>query len=148
MKKKVSSFSLSPDNIEYVNDQWEAKGKRNRSHWLDDLLTHLREKSGSQLPAVAKPKAKRFKPPTFEEVGRYMCDEKGLPPELAAEEAAKFIDHHTSKGWLIGNSKTKMKNWKAAVNTWLRGMKGPTQKQSMVSELEEKISNFNFNDEA
>ena len=53
---------------------------------------------------------KRFIPPTFEEVLSY-CNERGnnVDPQ-------KWIDHYTSKGWMIG--KNKMKDWKAAVRTW------------------------------
>ena len=55
MKKQASSFSLSPENIAYIDDQWKGKGKRNRSHWLDDLITHLREKqSPSKKSEVQK----------------------------------------------------------------------------------------------
>jgi hypothetical protein len=33
-------------------------------------------------------------------------------------EAKKFYSHHEMKGWIPGNSKTKMKSWKAAMITW------------------------------
>lgn len=55
MSKKSRSFSLCEDNIAYIEEQWPSKGKRSRSHWLDDLITHLREKSGKKptsLPVV------------------------------------------------------------------------------------------------
>lgn len=147
MTMKPQSFSLCQENVDYISDQYKTKGKRNKSHWLDDLITHLRERSEPKLPAVKEKKpTTRFTPPTFEDVGRYMCDERGLPAQTAFNEAEKFIDHHSSKGWLIGNSKTKMKDWKAAVRTWLRGIKVPEQKQSGAAALEEKISNFRFND--
>ena len=57
-----------------------------------------------------EPKAKRFTPPTLEEVTAY-CIERGnsIDPQ-------HFIDHYTSNGWLVG--KNKMKDWKAAVRTW------------------------------
>lgn len=52
----------------------------------------------------------RFTPPTIEEVAAYCQERKnGVSPEA-------FINHYTSKGWMIG--KNKMKDWKAAVRTW------------------------------
>jgi len=59
-----------------------------------------------------KPKTKRFKPPTVEEVAAY-CRERsnGIDPQA-------FMDSNEAKGWLVGTTKTPMKNWKAAVRTW------------------------------
>lgn len=51
---QATSFSLHPDNIEYINDQWKQKGKRNRSHWMDDLITHLRESKNTPSKVVVK----------------------------------------------------------------------------------------------
>ncbi len=49
------------------------------------------------------------------QVHEYMVDRGFTDPN----EANKFWNHHTAKGWLIGNSKTPMKDWQAAVRTWL-----------------------------
>ena len=59
-----------------------------------------------------KRKAKRFTPPTLEEVTAY-CIERNNNVD-----AQHFIDYYTSNGWLVG--KNKMKDWKAAVRTWER----------------------------
>jgi len=110
MKKQVSSFSLSPDNIAYIDDQWESKGKRNRSHWLDDLITHLRTK---QEPV------KRFTPPTYDEVHSYMLSRDKT---ISLTEAERFVDYWQSVNWT--RNKTKMKDWKASVRTWLKNNTG------------------------
>ena len=57
-------------------------------------------------------KAKRFTPPTLEEVTAY-CIERNN-----SVDPQHFIDYYTSNGWLVG--KNKMKDWKAAVRTWER----------------------------
>ena len=57
-------------------------------------------------------KAKRFTPPTLEEVIAY-CNERNNNID-----ANHFIDYYTSNGWLVG--KNKMKDWKAAIRTWER----------------------------
>lgn len=53
-----------------------------------------------------------FTPPTVDDVERY-CDEKGI----FGFDAAHFIDYYESVGWMVG--KHKMKDWKAAIRTWL-----------------------------
>ena len=63
-------------------------------------------------PLSGGTKAKRFIPPTVDEVAAY-CQERGngLDPET-------FVDFYASKGWMVG--KNPMKDWKAAVRTWER----------------------------
>ena len=57
-----------------------------------------------------KKSAKRFTPPTVEEVKAY-CQERenNVDPE-------RFIDFYTANGWKVG--KNPMKDWKASVRTW------------------------------
>lgn len=57
-------------------------------------------------------KAKRFTPPTVEDIGAY-CRERrnGVDPQ-------RFFDFYAAKGWMVG--KNRMKDWKAAVRTWER----------------------------
>lgn len=54
-----------------------------------------------------------FTPPTVDDVERY-CDEKGI----YGFDAEHFIDYYAARGWMIG--KNKMKDWKAAIRTWIR----------------------------
>ena len=55
-------------------------------------------------------RAKRFVPPTVDQVREY-CEERGngVNPQ-------RFVDYYSSNGWMVG--KNKMKDWKAAVRTW------------------------------
>lgn len=58
-KQKPLSFSLCAENIAYVEQEFAIR-HRNRSHWMDDLLTHLRlkkESTDNQAVEVKKPKA-------------------------------------------------------------------------------------------
>ena len=87
-------------------------------------------------------KAKRFTPPTLEEVTAY-CNERNN-----SVDPQHFIDYYTSNGWLVG--KNKMKDWKAAVRTWERnGYSKPkatsTTKNTKAQELDDfynMISNW------
>lgn len=60
-------------------------------------------------------KAKRFMPPTVEEVAAY-CKERGNKVDAEA-----FVAHYKSKGWKVGRE--PMRDWKAAVITWERRAK-------------------------
>jgi len=55
--------------------------------------------------------SKRFKPPTLQEVRDYIA-QKDYPVD-----PDQFFNFYEAKGWMIG--KNKMKNWHAAVRTWL-----------------------------
>jgi predicted phage replisome organizer len=69
-----------------------------------------------------KARAKRFTPPTLEEVEAY-CRERGnrVDPE-------RFLDYYTSNGWKVG--KNTMKDWKAAVRTWEKSDKQTGRKDN------------------
>lgn len=54
----------------------------------------------------------RFIPPTAEEVREY-CVEHNY-----SVDPQRFVDFYECKGWMVG--KNKMKDWKAAVRTWVR----------------------------
>jgi hypothetical protein len=65
----------------------------------------LEEREGPSSPA-----AKKFTPPTVEEVAAYCAERgKGIDPEV-------FVDFYAAKGWKVGSQ--SMKDWKACVRTW------------------------------
>ena len=78
----------------------------------------------SKGESVRGEKAKRFYPPTLDEVKQYCEERKNNIDPMA------FIDFYSSKGWMIG--KNRMKDWKAAVRTWERKRKGESKTESSV----------------
>lgn len=70
----------------------------------------------------SKGRAKRFTPPSLEEVEAY-CRERGN-----SVDAERFIDYYTSNGWKVG--KNTMKDWKAAVRTWEKSDKQTGRKDN------------------
>jgi hypothetical protein len=54
--------------------------------------------------------AKRFTPPTLEEVTAY-CEER-----FNLINPRKFMDYYEANGWMVGRN--KMKDWRAAVRNW------------------------------
>ena len=95
-----------------------------------DSIGYIKEKDKKE-----KKTAKRFTPPTVDEVKAYCQERKN------SVDPNQFVDFYTAKGWKIG--KDTMKDWKAAVRTWeTRERKnGPSQKKPMVENR-----NYNFND--
>ena len=73
----------------------------------------------TSITKESKEVAKRFSPPTLEDVQVY-CKERGNKVD-----AERFIDYYASKGWLVG--KSKMKDWKAAVRNWERSERNYNQ---------------------
>lgn len=61
---------------------------------------------------IASERAKRFTPPTVEEVAAYCAERK------STVDAQRFVDYYESNGWKVGRN--RMKDWKAAVRSWER----------------------------
>lgn len=71
-----------------------------------------KEEETTPTPEAKTPERKVFKPPTADEVREYCgTKEYRIDPE-------EFVDFYESKGWMVG--KTKMKDWRAAVRTWVK----------------------------
>ena len=79
--------------------------------------------------AEGKRKAKRFSPPSLEEVKAY-CLERGN-----GIDAQHFIDYYTANGWKVG--KNPKKDWKATVRTWERNGINPKKEDKHSYDLDE-----------
>ena len=121
---------------DYVDEKSMLGVKRNKAYTLDEnkMYTKCIQDVSVGKDSIGKDsigesvrggKAKRFIPPTVEEVESYCSErENGI-------DAQSFIDFYESKGWMIG--KNKMKDWKAAVRTWERSRnKNSTEKSKTV----------------
>ena len=70
------------------------------------------DKDKEVSPKPPKPKTERkFQPPTVEEVTDY-CRQHGYHIDTV-----RFVAYYTSNGWRVG--KNPMKDWQAAVRTWV-----------------------------
>ena len=83
-----------------------ADGTQNKN------IKNIKNENNNIIPPISPSKgdAKKFIPPTVEEVRKY-CNERNK-----GVDAQAFVDFYESKGWYVG--KNKMKDWKAAVRTW------------------------------
>jgi len=72
-------------------------------------------------------KAKRFTPPTLEEVKAYCLERNNNV------DAEKFVDYYTANGWVQGKGKP-VKDWKACIRTWEKNSFGnnPQPKKQIV----------------
>lgn len=71
------------------------------------------KETNNNIILLSKNNKGKFIPPTADDINQY-CEEKGI----YGFDADYFIDYYESRGWMIG--KNKMKDWKAAIRTWLR----------------------------
>jgi hypothetical protein len=77
------------------------------------MLAHTDTDTDISLTKVRDmPKRTRFVPPTVEQVAAYVAERR------SSVDAQRFVDHYTSKGWVVG--KSPMKDWQASVRTWER----------------------------
>ena len=126
--EKVLSFYQEKNRILYIAEHGRVKIKIPNFIELASNWSKRKQAQPTEAPTEAptaievdkeedidkkKSKRKRFVPPTFQEVENYIS-EKGYQID-----PHKWYDHYTANGWMVG--KNKMKNWKAAVRTWIPG---------------------------
>jgi len=81
-------------------------------------------------------KAKRFVPPTIDEIKIYCLERKNkVDPE-------KFFNFYQSKGWLVG--KSKMKDWKASIHTWEKSEKTQYEHPSAAHQQQNSNTDSRF----
>lgn len=84
--------------------------------------------------AEHKEPARRFVPPTVEEVAAYCRERRNRV------DALRFVDYYTANGWKVGRN--AMKDWKACVRTWERDNtpRAVTERSRIKSEEEYETS--------
>lgn len=93
-----------------------ANGKNSKATFANDKNGNTETKTDTETntplsdDSKGDKRAKRFVPPTLEEVRAYVAERH------SPVDPQRFIDFYASKGWMVG--KNKMKDWKAAVRTW------------------------------
>ena len=98
--------------ITIVNEPIKEKFNTPIKEMFKDNTTSSNTTTNTTNEYKDKPTAKRFTPPSLEEVKAYCIERHN------SVDAERFIDYYTSNGWMVG--KNKMKDWKSAVRTWER----------------------------
>ena len=76
------------------------------------------------LPSEENGKAKKFTPPTVDEVNDY-CEQQCI----FGFDAQKFVDYYSSNGWMVGRN--RMKDWHAAIRNWKRNEESREHKKEV-----------------
>lgn len=109
-------------NIYGISTPSESEPPQNLSHTPSESEPKLTNITNQVSLSKEKPKLKRFKAPTHDELVGYMA-EKGL-----VFDPDTFIDYWASVGWRRG--RTPMKDWKATARTWARNEKNGNQRRN------------------
>jgi hypothetical protein len=106
---------------EGVGQNWETGSDKSvrakdsltrRTHLPDKTTKEPPTPTGGIAPEMTKASRQRFIKPTIEEIKAY-CEERenGI-------DAQEFFDSNETKGWVVGTTRTPMKDWQAAIRTW------------------------------
>lgn len=100
VKRRWESESCVPIRS-YTNDTKDKEEDKEKDKEKDKDSIFLGDRKKS---------AKRFTPPTVDQVREYCMERRNMV------DPQRFVDFYESKGWVVG--KARMKEWKAAVRTW------------------------------
>lgn len=118
-RKKLITYGLyntEPEDMNELEDMaWtlcreliDQQKSRRETNAQNARKSHESKKKNQNKQT--KEPAKKFSPPTVEDVRSY-CKAKGY-----AIDAARFVSYYESNGWRVG--KNAMKSWQAAVQGW------------------------------
>lgn len=115
--KAANRKNKTKTNEEQNENKAETRAEQNRKEKEKEREREVEkerevevERENDSSPPKAPVAARRFTPPTVEDVAAY-CRERG-----SNVDAQRFVDFYASKGWKVGNA--GMKDWHAAVRTW------------------------------
>ena len=101
-------------NAKQMQSKCEADAKQMQTEFASAPTTTTHPPPDVFVSSLGKGDArgKTFLPPTVEDVAAY-CIERGN-----SVDAEAFIAYYTANGWVQGNSRKPIRNWRAAVQTW------------------------------
>lgn len=128
-RKEISDRRKTAAASRWKQRQEERVQSKEDANALQELSKE-KEGKGKELEEEGAKTAKRFCPPTLEEVKAY-CAEKEY-----TIDAERFIDFYTSKGWFVG--KNKMKDWRAAVRNWSKGSRADSGARTTTNNINDE----------
>ena len=144
---KITTISVSRQiskliKLNYLRVEYKMRGSQVERRYLrltkmltdgyqkcyPTVIKNVKDNNTSIIKEKSKPK-KKFQKPTHAQVAEYLKEKQ---QQLDIDY---FIDYYESKDWMIG--KNRMKNWKSAINNWLRNEKNyATNKQRKLTQAE------------
>ena len=110
-KIKKPYYFLADVTNNVTNNVTNSKEKVSPTPPLKEIYLESLERKEITPKGVTKKSENRFSPPTLEELKNYISE------KAYNVDAERFFNFYQSKGWYVG--KNKMKDWKAAVRTWV-----------------------------
>lgn len=104
--------------IESNEHQTEDRNAPSLGGLLNKSESEKESKSEKTHKGACAPQARRFEPPTKDEVSAYALDQG-----IVGMDADRFIDYYSAQGWRLSNGNA-MKDWRAAVRNWARRDQG------------------------
>jgi len=107
----------------YAESRRNNRKKKDMSNISKTYVHHMENENENENVIVTKnettsiTRAKRFSPPTRDEVDQYAKTEM-IGSETSVD---KFHDYYTANGWKVGRN--AMKDWKAAFRNWIKNEK-------------------------
>lgn len=107
----------------YNESRRNNRKKKDMSNISKTYVRHIENENENENVIVTKnettsiTRAKRFSPPTRDEVDQYAKSEM-IGSETSVD---KFHDYYTANGWKVGRN--AMKDWKAAFRNWIKNEK-------------------------
>lgn len=113
--KLCTQFVSLKTHSQQKSDAAKLRWAKEKDNSASASAMHVQCSASASASASAPKNISTFIPPTQQEVSVYM-QEQGFQDH--SETAQRFIDYYEVRGWVPGNSKVRMKSWKAAVRTW------------------------------
>ena len=111
--EKTSEINIQTTNKYSVITICKYECYQQEEEEINEQVTNNQQTTNNQLTTTKNnKKEKKFIIPTFNDVLEY-CMQNNLDVD-----GVKFINFYESKGWMVG--KNKMKDWKAAIRTWVK----------------------------
>ena len=125
-KSKQEEAKAAKSEQELPNVAYNDNGNDNGNDNDNGLSKESNNKNNNIEKEIVKKKtAERFIAPTIDEVQEYAI-QKGY-----IIDAEHFVDYYTANGWKVGRN--PMKDWRAALRTWVTRYRGQAQPQRTQS---------------
>ena len=119
-KYKSDSDGTTPNSDGHETERPRTSMDHNSKNVQEGCKNVKKEKN------IAQTSAKRFTPPSQEDVKNYCLERNnGVDPN-------KWFNFYEAKGWMVGRN--KMKDWKAAVRTWEDGTSQTKPKNTITGQ--------------
>lgn len=116
-------------------------GKNHRAasqNLLTDNKENNKENNKERELERKKPRPARFNPPTENQVSDYAREYIASKDYDYDFPSARFVDHYAANGWRIGG-KAPMRDWQAAVRSWIHRESPPRVQRQLSQEEMERI---------